>query len=226
MNKNEFETIILSDSLFSAESKTKLLSVDSAVAVMDGFLQRNPHHCYDLFEHTLHTVASINCEELDADEIRLLKTAALFHDIGKPNCAIEKPGKLVFYGHPKESAKLAAPLLSELGYSEEDAARILFYIKNHDMFISFVLPEEDYDRGNPYLKEINEDNVSEAMKLVAQKEKTIALNKHDFLLLLRLCKADAMAQSELVYGPDGEVIDSRAHKLAKFREIEKIIKQL
>lgn len=63
------------------------------VAAMVGYNQRNPHHCYDLFMHILHTV-----DELDDQFSILLKTAAFFHDIGKPEVATEKKDRLVFMG--------------------------------------------------------------------------------------------------------------------------------
>ena len=50
---------------------------------MVAFDQRNPHHCYDLFLHTMHTVAGIK-ETAPA----LLRVAAFFHDIGKPIVAV------------------------------------------------------------------------------------------------------------------------------------------
>ncbi len=227
INRHEFEKIILSEDFLSVsmqpEIKDQLLSIDPAVKAMDGFEHRNPHHCYDLLEHTIHTVNSINCDNLTDNEICLIRTAAFFHDIGKPDSAIEKPGKLVFYGHAKKSAEIALPILLRLGFSAEEAARIQFFIRNHDMFISFVLPTDDYDRNNVFLKVINRENVFEAMADAAKKEKTIDPDKNDFLLLLRLCEADAMAQSEFVYNDSGDMIDSREHKLAKFRSIREII---
>ena len=36
------------------------------VARMVGFEQKNAHHCYDLWNHTLHTVASVNVSVGDA----------------------------------------------------------------------------------------------------------------------------------------------------------------
>ena len=58
MTRKEFEkTLIASDCVTFWLSKTKeevsdLLGED--VASMVKFDQRNPHHCYDLFAHTVH----------------------------------------------------------------------------------------------------------------------------------------------------------------------------
>lgn len=46
---------------------------------MLGYDQRNFHHCYDLWEHTLHALDAVPGEEA-------LRFAALFHDVGKPDC--------------------------------------------------------------------------------------------------------------------------------------------
>lgn len=53
--------------------------------------QRNPHHCYDLFLHVLHTVQFVG-----SNSPTPLLVAAFFHDIGKPYVAQEKQGRLVF----------------------------------------------------------------------------------------------------------------------------------
>ena len=46
---------------------------------MLGFDQRNPHHCYDVWEHTLHAMEA-------APPTPLLRWTVLFHDMGKPEC--------------------------------------------------------------------------------------------------------------------------------------------
>jgi len=230
MNKIEFENIILSDDFINEclkeEVKNKLFSIDPLVKETDGFQQRNPHHCYNLFEHTIRTVKNIDCSDLSDEEIRILKVAAFFHDIGKPDSAIEKPDRLVFYGHPKKSAEIAEPILCKLGYSDEEINRILFYIRNHDMFISFVLPEDNYDPNNVFLKVVCAPNVSEAIAAISRKESDLNPKTKDFLLLLRLCEADAKSQSKLVYNSAGKLIDSMVHKLEIFSRITYIIKEI
>lgn len=88
-------------------SMVSILLGDKTSAMVE-FEQRNPHHCYDLMNHVLHTVDEIN---LKAREIKtsvdLLRTAAFFHDIGKPNVAMEKENRLVFYGHVKRLAEIS-----------------------------------------------------------------------------------------------------------------------
>lgn len=107
-------------------------ALGAEVAQMVGYNQRNPHHCYDLFMHTLCTI-----ENLNHDSPILLRVAAFFHDIGKPYVAMEKQGRLVFYGHAKKSAQIAEPILYNLGYNASEIECICFYIRHHDDFISW-----------------------------------------------------------------------------------------
>ena len=71
---------------------------------MVGFPQRNRHHCYDVWEHTLHALAQVPPEL----ELRL---TMLLHDIGKPGCCtIDASGCGHFKGHPARSPLQAADL--------------------------------------------------------------------------------------------------------------------
>ena len=65
---------------------------------MQGFDQRNPHHCYDILEHTAAAVEAMPPEPA-------LRLAALLHDVGKPECFFtDEDGVGHFYGHPKAGA--------------------------------------------------------------------------------------------------------------------------
>lgn len=212
LKKREFEKIIISneESLFLvAEDIAFFLGPD--VKRMMGYDQRNPHHSYDLFTHTLHTVAGIK-----GTAPALLRAAAFFHDIGKPSVAMEKQGRLVFYGHAQKSAEIASPILKEMGYSDAEVREICFYIKHHDDFISWVLPEEEYNHENKYLVPITKENMQKHIEKVLKKIDVddFQPNKQCWENLLELCYADASAQAELVI-QNGMVVDSKQHKLRK-----------
>ena len=191
----------------------------SEAAAMVGFDQRNPHHCWDLFLHVLHAV-----DALPADASPLLRTAALFHDVGKPAVAREKRGGLVFYGHAAKSREMAGPILSSLGYEDGEREQICFYIGRHDDFISWVLPSEPYDRSNSYLVEINRENAVRHAEQVMDAEGVF--RRHPAALvwgeLLDLCTADISAQAEYVYR-DGAVVDSRRHKQEKIDALRALL---
>ena len=88
---------------------------------MVGFEQKNAHHCYDLWQHTLHTVASIDVNGLTEEQAKKLKVAAFFHDIGKPDVVGFNPrtNQQNFINHAMHSVDIATHMLEKLGYSKK-----------------------------------------------------------------------------------------------------------
>lgn len=201
------------------EEVRELLGEDAAQMV--GFHQKNPHHCYDLWEHTLRTAAA-----LSSRVPARLRTAAFFHDIGKPQTARFKDGRLVYYGHAAKSAAIAAPILQALEYARDEQAEICFYIRRHDAFISWVLPQESCRHDNPFLVPATPENVRHYIRKEQQQNERIfrAGTQRIWENLLALCRADAMAQAPLVY-QNGRLIDTRRHKLQKIDTIRAMILQ-
>ena len=104
------------------------------VLPMVGFDQRNRHHCYDVWEHTLHALAAIPPEV----ELRL---AMLLHDIGKPNCfTVDERSQGHFYGHPAESARLAGEMLRRLRADNATAETVVRLVAWHDKNIPRTRP--------------------------------------------------------------------------------------
>lgn len=82
------------------------------ITAMFEFNQNTPYHCYDVWEHTLHSVEMIE-PEVD------LRFTMLFHDIGKPKVyseeILENGNSLGhFYAHAKYSEEIAAKILNRL----------------------------------------------------------------------------------------------------------------
>ena len=93
---------------------------------MVGFDQRNRHHCYDVWEHTLHALAAVPPE---AD----LRLTVLLHDIGKPNCfTVDEKGQGHFYGHSAESARLAGEMLRRLRADNATTETVVRLVTWHD----------------------------------------------------------------------------------------------
>lgn len=67
---------------------------------MIGFDQKTRHHCYDVYEHTLRVLD--NCDTQDT----VLRLAAFFHDIGKPETQTFDQNGAHFYGHAERSAEI------------------------------------------------------------------------------------------------------------------------
>lgn len=86
----------------------------------------NPHHCYDIYEHTLIAVESIDPEPT-------LRFAMLLHDCGKPAVKkFDENGVAHFYGHQRISVEISAQILARLKVSNKFRDEILFLVSNHD----------------------------------------------------------------------------------------------
>lgn len=81
------------ESLEDLSRKDIAVLLNDDVTKMIGYDQRNPHHCVDLWKHSLYTVNNI-----ENNDSNLLRVAAFFHDIGKSYIAKEKVGRVVYYG--------------------------------------------------------------------------------------------------------------------------------
>lgn len=85
-----------------------LAAVIPELEPMIGFDQHSPHHAYDLFTHTAQVCAAVPAE-------LTLRWAALLHDTGKiPTFTTDETGRGHFYGHAKESARIADEVLHRL----------------------------------------------------------------------------------------------------------------
>ncbi len=96
---------------------------------MKGFDQCNGYHAYDVLSHTTRTVS-----EIPPDPI--LRLAALFHDVGKPDCfTVDENGVGHFYGHPARSAKMALDRLTALRFDQKTISHVCRLIQDHDKYI-------------------------------------------------------------------------------------------
>lgn len=197
-------------------------------SMMKGYSQNNPHHCYDLLKHTIKTVESIDCTGMSKDEISELKIAALYHDVGKPIVAFDKNGKTVFYNHAIESRRIAEKEFKNLSLDDNVINRILFFIEYHDAFISFKSPDEIRDKNNKFITAIEKNTVERKIVSIQNDCKvngSYVPTKKDFVFLLRLCLADAEAQSIYVF-QNGILIDSKNKKIKRYKTIKKYIEEL
>ena len=88
--------------------------------------QQNPHHLYDVWEHSVRAVGQVPA-------VPALRWAMLLHDCGKPACkTIDEKGVGHFYGHPKVSREIAERIVQRLRFSGAESARILLLVEQHD----------------------------------------------------------------------------------------------
>lgn len=94
---------------------------------MIGFEQHNPHHIYDVWEHTLHAL-----DATPADPV--LRLTILLHDSGKPHTfTSDKKGVGHFYGHGAVSVQLAEQALHRLRLDGKTIRRVSTLARIHDM---------------------------------------------------------------------------------------------
>ncbi len=92
---------------------------------MDGLDQKNPHHIYDVWQHSAHSVDAIAADEV-------LRLAALFHDCGKPDCfAIGEDGFGHSIGHAGIGAQKAENILRRLKSDNATIKRVSTLVEHH-----------------------------------------------------------------------------------------------
>lgn len=94
------------------------------IAPCIGFNQHNRHHCYDVWTHTVKSVA--------AAPARLpVRLAMLLHDLGKPETFAKEDGVGHFYGHEKHSAAIAVKVLDRLRFDNRTMRLVVTLVANH-----------------------------------------------------------------------------------------------
>lgn len=232
LTKSDLNNYLASPNLINEISKISheevVDSFGNDVAKMYKFEQKNPHHCYDLFEHTMHTVDGINKSDLNESTKEELRIAALFHDVGKPLVAFMKGETQHFYGHALKSAEIAYPILLELGYTEAESKRLCFFIKHHDDFIGFRPEDEFKGEPTPYNQPTNAKTVKALIESKIDEAKELdeyIPTIEDYSILMHLCYADASAQSEITM-QNGEVVDSRQRRVDRLKKVADCINYL
>jgi len=93
---------------------------------MIGFDQRTRHHCYDVWEHTLHALAAVEPDVV-------LRCTMLLHDVGKPETfTLDDRSHGHFKGHPARSAALAEDMLRRLRVDNATRETVVRLVEWHD----------------------------------------------------------------------------------------------
>ncbi len=88
--------------------------------------QHNPHHCYSVGEHTLHSLTEIAPD-------KVLRLTMLLHDVAKPRVqTTDADGIDHFHGHPIEGAELARQILRRLKLDNDTIRRVTALVRWHD----------------------------------------------------------------------------------------------
>lgn len=92
------------------------------------FDQKTPHHCFDVYTHTVKVVAATPPDPT-------LRLAAFFHDIGKPAAFTCKDGRGHFRGHPEISAEIAETVMRRLRMEKKRIRDVCFLVREHDCLL-------------------------------------------------------------------------------------------
>lgn len=88
--------------------------------------QNNPHHCYSVGEHILHSLKSVEND-------KVLRFAMLFHDLGKPAClTVDSEGINHFHNHSVMSASLAHNIMKRLKFDNDTLNKVEKLVLFHD----------------------------------------------------------------------------------------------
>ena len=88
--------------------------------------QKNPHHCFNVGEHTLKSLEAI-------ESGRVTRLTMLLHDVGKPSCrTTDEEGIDHFKGHGPLGAELAGKIMRRLKLDNDTIRKVTTLIRYHD----------------------------------------------------------------------------------------------
>ena len=91
--------------------------------------QNNPHHCYSVGEHILHSM-----QEIAPDKV--LRLGMLFHDIGKPQTlTVDEEGITHNKGHAAVGEKMTHEILHRLKFDNDTIRKVTRIVRCHDQEI-------------------------------------------------------------------------------------------
>ncbi len=127
--RTELEKLVVSEHPEKLLDAYRLGLVDVFLPELSGCMccvQNNPHHCYTVGEHILHSVMAVRRE-------RILRLTMLLHDIGKPEVkTTDEDGIDHFHGHVSRSAELADNILRRLKYDNDTRKKVTTLVAWHD----------------------------------------------------------------------------------------------
>lgn len=88
-------------------------------------LQNNKHHMYSVGEHTLKVIQEV-------PQTKMLRWAALLHDVAKPVCKTTDERGDHFYGHSEKGVELAEAVLVRLKFDNATTDRVKRLVLWHD----------------------------------------------------------------------------------------------
>lgn len=130
------------------------------ISAMVGYDQRNHHHHFDLWEHTVQGLENVPPEPA-------LRLTMLLHDTGKPVvCTVDDAGEAHYRGHQAVSAKIAARVTDDLRCDRETRDRIIRLVRYHDIPLRTDSGEVNLERSF-LLRRLNQFGEKDLRALIA-----------------------------------------------------------
>ena len=88
--------------------------------------QNNPHHCYNVGEHILHTLSYVKAD-------KALRLGMLFHDIGKPGTlTVDEEGITHNHGHAVIGEEMTVRIMKRLKFDNDTTDIVRKIVRYHD----------------------------------------------------------------------------------------------
>ena len=88
--------------------------------------QKNPHHCYTVGEHILHSMMQVEPD-------KVLRLGMLFHDIGKPQTlTVDAEGLTHNRGHAEVGEQMTLQILRRLKFDNDTIRKVTKIVRFHD----------------------------------------------------------------------------------------------
>ncbi len=149
------------------------------ILAMAGFEQNNPHHMYNVWEHTVNAI-------YHASNDTIIRIAVLFHDIGKPHCYTQdEQGIGHFYGHGQISSDMSYDIMKRLKFDNDTVNQVKELVLYHDADIQ---PRNKHIKR--WLNKIGEERLRQLIEVkIADISAQSQLEREERLLLLLEIKA-------------------------------------
>ncbi len=124
-----------------------------------GVEQKSPgrHHIYDVGTHSVESLR--NCKSTDP----VTRFATLIHDVGKVKTQrIYPDGRITFYNHEMESAKIAAKIADRLRFSKDEKEKFVKLVRWHQ----FTVDERQTDSAiRRIIRNVGKENLDDLLAL-------------------------------------------------------------
>ncbi len=117
---------------------------------------QNRFHSHDVLMHSLMATDAAPAGNL------VVRLAALFHDIAKPQTREEREGDYTFYSHQVLGARLAGRIMRRLAYSNEERERVEHLVYHH-MF--YYEPEWTDSAVRRFARTVGLENIADLIAL-------------------------------------------------------------